>query len=125
MKHIIAFSGGHSRALVAVEVVRRFGKENVILLNSDINEKVEMPDVKQFKKEVSDYLGIPITYANHEKWETLTPVGVCVEAKTWVNPANRAILCTNRLKTQPAYDWYESNYSEGDIIYFGFDPEGR
>lgn len=40
MKHIVCFSKGHSSALVAIEVVRRFGKENVILLNHDINPKV-------------------------------------------------------------------------------------
>jgi len=31
MKYIVCFSGGHSSALVAVEAVRKAGKENVIL----------------------------------------------------------------------------------------------
>ena len=39
-KHIICFSGGHSSAIVAIEVVRRFGKENTVLLNHDINYNV-------------------------------------------------------------------------------------
>ena len=121
MKHIIAYSGGHSSALVAIEVVRRFGKESVVLLNHDINQKVEPVDVKRFKSEVADYLGLSITYANHPEWETETPISLCVKAGTWVNPANRTILCTNRLKTAPAFDWYAANYNEGDIVYFGFD----
>lgn len=38
MKHIVCYSGGHSSARVAVAVARRFGAENTILLNHDINE---------------------------------------------------------------------------------------
>ena len=121
MKHIIAYSGGHSSALVAIEVCRKFGKENVVLLNHDINPAVEPTDVKRFKNEVAGYLGLPITYANHPEWETETPISLCVKAGTWVNPSNRTILCTNRLKTAPFYDWLAENYNDGDIVYYGFD----
>ena len=121
MKHIIAYSGGHSSALVAIEVCRKFGKENVVLLNHDINPKVEPVDVKRFKSEVADYLGLSITYANHTEWDTETPISLCVKAGTWVNPANRTILCTNRLKTAPFYDWLAENYNDGDVVYYGFD----
>ena len=121
MKHIIAYSGGHSSALVAIEVCRKFGVENVILLNHDINPKVEPADVKRFKNAVADYLGSSITYANHPEWETETPISLCVKAGTWVNPSNRTILCTNRLKTAPFYDWLAENYNDGDIVYYGFD----
>ena len=31
-KHIVCYSGGHSSALVAIEVVRRYGKENTVLV---------------------------------------------------------------------------------------------
>jgi len=58
IKHIVCYSGGHSSALVAIEVVRRFGKENVILLNHDINSRFENEDIKRFKKDVSNYLGL-------------------------------------------------------------------
>ena len=64
MKHIVCYSGGHSSALVAIEVTRKFGKENVILLNHDINPNAENSDIKRFKKQVADYLGIEITFAN-------------------------------------------------------------
>ena len=121
IKRIVAYSGGHSSALVAIEVCRKFGKENVILLNHDINQKVEPVDVKRFKSEVADYLGLSITYANHPEWETETPISLCVKAGTWVNPSNRTILCTNRLKTAPFYDWLAENYNDGDVVYYGFD----
>jgi hypothetical protein len=121
MKHIVAYSGGHSSALVAIEVCRKFGKDNVILLNHNISPKVEPADVKRFKNEVADYLGLPITYANHPDWETETPISLCVKAGSWVNPSNRQILCTNRLKTAPFYDWLTENYNNGDVVYYGFD----
>ena len=50
MKHIICYSGGHSSALVAIEVVRKFGKETVVLLNHDISSFTEDQDVKRFKQ---------------------------------------------------------------------------
>ena len=36
MKHIVCYSGGHSSAVVALNVVDRFDSSNVILLNHDI-----------------------------------------------------------------------------------------
>ena len=59
-KHIVCFSGGHSSAIVAIAVSERHGKENVVLLNHDINPSKEADDVKRFKKEISNYLDIPI-----------------------------------------------------------------
>ena len=63
MKHIVCYSGGHSSAIVAIEVVRKFGAENVILLNHDISPKVEHEDIKRFKNEISAYIGVEITHA--------------------------------------------------------------
>lgn len=69
MKHIVCFSGGHSSAIAAVEVVRKFGAEDTILLNHDLCPRTEDADIKRFKKQVSDYLGVPITYANMPGWD--------------------------------------------------------
>jgi len=121
MKHIVCFSGGHSSGIVAIEIARKFGAENTILLNHDISSRVELPDVKRFKKQVADYLGIEITYANHVDFEQATPISVCVDAGTWVNPSNRAILCTHRLKTDPFYKWLKQHYMPGDVCYYGMD----
>lgn len=46
MKYVVCFSGGHSSALAAVETVRRFGRNQVILLNHDISSKVETAKIK-------------------------------------------------------------------------------
>lgn len=121
MKHIVCLSGGESSAVVALEVARKFGPENVVLVNHDITPRSELADVKRFKQEIADHLGVQITYANHPEWETKDQFDVCVEAKSFVNPSNRTILCTHRLKTQPFYEWLKANYEEGDVIYYGFD----
>ena len=55
---IVCYSGGHSSALVAIETVRRFGKERVVLLNHDIISTSEGQDINRFKSEVADYLGL-------------------------------------------------------------------
>lgn len=127
IKHIICYSGGHSSAIVAIETVRKFGKDNVILLNHDINPRYENSDIKRFKKEIADYLGIEITYANINGITNpnLIPsqFEVCEEAGTFVNPNGRQILCTNRLKTAPFYDYLETLEKEFICVYYGFDAE--
>ena len=55
MTHIVCLSGGESSAIVAIEVCRKFGIDDVVLLNHDISSKVEDADVKRFKKEISNF----------------------------------------------------------------------
>lgn len=127
IKHIICYSGGHSSAIVAIETVRRYGNKNVVLLNHNINPRYENGDIKRFKREVADYLGLRITYANIRgiKNEKFIPnqFEVCEEAGSFVNPYNRQILCTHRLKTQPFYEYLEKLEKEFICIYYGFDGE--
>nr|WP_302596970.1 hypothetical protein [uncultured Cellulosilyticum sp.] len=127
MKYIVCFSGGHSSALVAVEAVRRAGKNNVILLNHNISPEVEHEDIKRFKQEVADYLEIPITYANMDGWEHLTPLRICKQLGGF-KFGNSPVLCTYNLKTKPFYKWLHENYPttpgypRKDIrILYGFD----
>ena len=125
MKHIICYSGGHSSALVAVEVVRKYGKDNVILLNHDIHESVEDKDVKRFKQEVADYLQLPITYANHYTKEQVIPDQFDVVTKIgYFTDRNRNVLCTYTLKTKPFHDYLKKNFADKNcIIYYGFDAK--
>ena len=126
-KNVVCFSGGHSSALVAIETVKKFGKENVILLNHDLSLEVEDIDIKRFKNEVADYLGIKITPANMEGWETSSPLKVCKSIKAF-KVGNGTALCTNRLKTEPFYKYLDENYpvEKGQMcedikILYGFD----
>lgn len=120
-KHIVCYSGGHSSALVAIEVARKFGTDDLILLNHDINPRVEEADIKRFKQEVADYLGVPITYANHPQWETKDQFDVVVDAGAF-KVGNGTALCTHRLKTQPFEKWLKEFVPEKDcVLYYGFD----
>jgi hypothetical protein len=125
MKYIVCYSGGHSSALVAIEAVRKYGKENVILLNHDISLEVEHEDIKRFKQEVAEYLGLEITYANMLGWEENTPLKIS-RNNHQIGIAPGKTFCTNRLKTQPFHRWLEENCSmnkEEYSILYGFDEE--
>lgn len=125
MKHIVCYSGGHSSALVAIEVSRKYPVSDVILLNHDINPKYEDPDIKRFKQEVAKYIGVPITQANilgiEDPEKIPNQFQVCMIAKAFkVN--NGMELCTNRLKTAPFMNYLAANHCPEDvIIYYGFD----
>lgn len=121
MKHIVCYSGGHSSALVAIEVVRKFGKQNTILLNHDIHASVEDKDIKRFKEAIATYLDLEITYANHPNWNTKDQFDVVIDAKAFKVGKGTA-LCTHRLKTQP-FEKYLTEYfpDKHCILYYGFD----
>lgn len=131
MKYIVCYSGGHSSALVAVEAVRRYGRENVILLNHDICPRVEDADVKRFKREVAEFLGVPITYANMPGWETKDQLDIALESK-YLSGAGvpGGAICTTRLKTEPFKKWLATNFPASKespcteaVILYGFDPK--
>lgn len=129
MKYIVCFSGGHSSAIAAIETVRRYGKENVILLNHDICPRSEDVDIKRFKQEVADYLGLTITYANMDGWEDKDQFDVCMEVNAFKYGIQSSALCTQILKTQPFMKWLSENYPatppairEDVCIMYGFDP---
>lgn len=124
MKHIVCYSGGHSSALVAIEVVRKFGRDDVILLNHDMAVWVEDPDVKRFKREVAEFLELPITFANY-KSASMDQFDVSVEAKAF-KVGSGSELCTNRLKTGPFMEWLATECPAKDaIIYYGFDANEK
>jgi len=121
MKYVICYSGGVSSGECALSVAKKYGAENVILLNHNITGKVESQSTKQFKTNVAEYLGLPITYANHSDWENATPISVCLDAQAW-KVGNGQILCTNRLKTAPFEAWMLKNDPDKKNVYvYGFD----
>jgi hypothetical protein len=106
---------------VAIEVVRRYGKDDVVLLNHDINPSVEDPDIKRFKDEVATYLVLPVTYANHPDFATKDQFDVCIDKKAFQAKVGQA-LCTYQLKTKPFEKWLEQNVPDKNcVIYYGFD----
>lgn len=123
--HVVCYSGGHSSAVVAIEVARRFPDDRVVLLNHNINPQVESADIKRFKREVAAHLGIPITYANHANWDAKDQFDICTESGAFkVGVSN--VICTSRLKTEPFKEWLVSNAApETTIVYYGFDADEK
>lgn len=123
-KRIVCYSGGHTSAIAGIEVVRAFGPENVTLLNHDINGSVEDRDIKRFKREVANYLGLPITYANYRGLpaeELPDQFDVCVKHSAF-KVKHGSELCTARLKTEPFMAWLRANtIPEDTVVYYGFD----
>lgn len=122
MKYVICYSGGYSSATCAVRAVRKYGKDNVVLLNHDISPSVESESVKTFKQEVAKFLGLDITYANMKNWEEKTPIKVIKDIGYFHNLKTRQVLCTYKLKTEPFYNWIEENDPKHENVYiYGFD----
>ena len=122
MKHIVCFSGGIRSAIAAMEVVRSYGKNDVVLLNHDMHFSVEHPDIKRFKSEVAAYLGLEITFANRRN-ASQDQFDVCVEAGAF-KVKNGQELCTSRLKTEPFMNWLAENAPDKNaVIYYGFDAD--
>jgi hypothetical protein len=101
--------------------VRRYGRNGVVLLNHDINPRVEDPDVKRFKREVSAYLGLPVTQADHHRVEDWDQFDVTEHARAF-KVRNGEELCTSRLKTEPFKRWLAEHAPPGTAtMYYGFD----
>lgn len=120
-KHIVCYSGGHSSALVAMEVVNKFGKEDVVLVNHDISSRVEHKTIKTFKQEIAEYLGLSITFVNMPDFETKDQFDVVIEAGAF-KVGNGSALCTNRLKTKPFENYLKDKFpTKNAVVYYGFD----
>lgn len=129
--HLICYSGGHSSAKVAINVFNKMRSgDELILLNHDISSNVEHEDIKRFKKDVSDYLNVPITYANYENLplnQIPDQFDVCIKIKGF-KFNNSTELCTYQLKTKPFEKYLRENFPVNDgetrkdlVIYYGFD----
>jgi hypothetical protein len=126
--HIVCYSGGESSAMTAIEVVRKFGRDDVILVNHDMHFSVEDVDIKRFKREVAEYLDLPITFVNYKN-ASMDQFDVSVESQAFkveMGSGVRVELCTSRLKTEPFMRWLRESFDTNDvIIYYGFDANER
>jgi hypothetical protein len=119
-KHVVCYSGGHSSALVAIEVARKFPGDEIVLLNHDLPFWVEDRDTKRFKQAVADYLGLQITFASHENGSK-DQFDVTVAKKAF-KVGGGSELCTSVLKTEPFQRWLKENADQSNAIcYYGLD----
>ena len=117
MKHIVQFSGGAASAYVAYLVVQEYGKENTILLFHDT--KAEHPDAYRFRRQVSEFIGAPITERSDGRslWQI-------IEDKMCL-PGYHIPFCTEKLKQIPGNEFYKQLDDQGIdfTIYNGLGPE--
>ncbi|MST97593.1 hypothetical protein FYJ85_11140 [Victivallaceae bacterium BBE-744-WT-12] len=121
MKHIVCYSGGIESALAAIEVVRKYGRKNVILVNHNICTEAEDPDIKDYKYNIADYLGLNIEFVTaQETFPHLDPIKTCIEIRAFKVGKGRE-LCTAKLKTEPFMRWLSTHYRPDEcVIYYGF-----
>lgn len=106
---------------MAIEVLRKYGSSDLILLNHDIHPSVEDADVKRFKRDVAAHCGVEITYANMSGWDRKDQLDISIEEDAFKTNRGKA-LCTNRLKTAPFDRWLIENQPDTScVIYYGFD----
>lgn len=115
MKYIVCYSGGLSSAVAAIETVRRYGRENVILLNHNIIANVEDKDIKRFKNDIANYLGLEITFANMSGWESNDQFNVCMNIDAF-KVGQGSALCTYKLKVEPFKKWLAENLPSSSFM---------
>lgn len=117
MLHIIQFSGGAASAYVAYLVAQEQGKENTVLLFHDT--KAEHEDADRFRKQVAEYIGVPITEISKELdlWELIE--------KNKALPSQFMPFCTTELKQKQGEKYIKKLEKEGIefILYNGFGPD--
>lgn len=113
-RYIVAMSGGITSAKVALDTVRAHGKNNTVLLFSDVNQ--EDDDLHRFNREVAEHLGVPITRVadlkERDPWDVFFD-------KRWLGNSRRA-QCSYELKQLPAHLWLEENCDpENTVVLVG------
>ena len=88
----------------------------MILLNHDISPHVEHEDIKRFKREVAEYIGLPVTYANMPGWETTPPLAVAVANKGFKKKRRSDIMNAMGYKAVfPLADWERTIWETEEV----------
>lgn len=114
MRHIVQFSGGAASAYVGWLVAAEQGRENTTLLFHDT--KAEHEDAYRFRREVAQFIGLPITEASSGEslWECMV--------RHHALPSFHIPFCTSDLKLEPG-ERYLKALTEPYTLYNGFGPD--
>lgn len=107
-RHIVCLSGGIASAYVAWWVNKNLGGETIYYFN---DTKWEHPDLYRFLDDLSNALGITITYDSDGR----TPEEVFYDQH--MLGSNRAPICSRILKAERLQKFVQ----KGDTLYFGID----
>lgn len=117
MKHVVLFSGGANSAYVAYLVIKKYGKQDVVLLHTPTLS--ENHDADTFRYRVARYLKVPIT-----EWGDGRNLNELIESYGAV-PGQFMPFCTQRLKQEMKEQYYKylSSIGENFVEYIGFGIE--
>lgn len=118
-KYVAMFSGGASSAYVAYKMVQQYGKENCILFFTDT--LWEDDDNYRFMEEISNYIGIDITY----KINGRSPEDIFFKMGYLGNA--RLAKCSEELKVRETVLFIEELRVQGyePILFFGIGPHEK
>ncbi|NOU99523.1 hypothetical protein [Paenibacillus planticolens] len=118
--HVAMFSGGAASAYVAYNMVQTHGKDNCILFFT--NTLWEDEDNYRFMNEISDYIGVDITYRTDGR----TPEEVFIDDRFLGN--SRLAKCSEELKVRQTLIFLEELRDQEKlepILYFGIGPHEK
>ena len=114
MKHIVFYSGGIGSWATAKRVIKKRGKENVILLFTDT--LIEDEDLYRFIDETVKEMGVQYQYLADGR----TPFEVYRDSRFLGN--SRLAPCSHKLKQEPAKKWIKENFNPDEcVLYLGID----
>lgn len=120
IKACVHFSGGLMSWGAAKLACDKYGKENVVLLFSDVG--VEDPDVYRFLVQGAAALGARLQIVRmNEGGPYIKPWDLAFLRKKI--PNWKIGLCSGELKKQPADKWQKENLNDGTPIIIGFSIE--
>lgn len=114
-RHVVQFSGGAGSALTAIRIAERVGPESMALLIA--NTQVEDPDLWRFSRDVSDFIGVPLTIVEdgRDPWQLFRDIRFLGN--------DRFAACTKYLKQIPCREWMEEHAPpETSRVYVGIEP---
>ncbi|MEU5239702.1 hypothetical protein ACH4UR_25425 [Streptomyces lydicus] len=116
--HVIQFSGGAGSALSAIRVAERVDTQSMTLLIA--NTQVEDADLWRFSRDVSDFIGVPLTVVadGRDPWQLFHDVRYLGN--------NHVAVCTKHLKQIPCRHWMEEHAPpHNSIVYVGIEPTSK
>jgi len=111
VKNVIAFSGGIQSSYMTLMLVKELPKSSIILLFHDT--KTEPSDNYRFRREISEYIGIPITEFSDGRdiWQVFDDENFLGN--------NRIPICSMKLKVIPAQKFYKK-INDDFVVYIGY-----
>lgn len=119
---VVWFSCGAASAVAAYETIRLYGDScTVRIVNNPVKE--EDPDNNRFKRDVEEWLGVPIESVTNSKYPAASAVDVW-EKRAFMSGPTGAV-CTIELKKKARAQWEKENHADWHVLGFTADEAKR